>query len=74
MERSLDRSDRRAAISRAQRLPESTGWSETASDEERLNVGLLVLLAGEIGAFAALAASGNMPEIVSVLYRALLTL
>jgi hypothetical protein len=37
-------------------------------------LGLLVLLAGEIAAYAALSASGNMPEIVSVLYRALLTL
>jgi hypothetical protein len=74
MERSVDRFDRRVAISRAERPQGAAGWSETTGDEERLPIGLLVLLAGEIGVFAALAASGNMPSIVSVLYRALLTL
>lgn len=72
MERSVDRVGRPIAGSRAERL--RAGWSAATGDEERLPVALLVLLAGEIAAFAALAASGNMPEIVSVLYRALLTL
>ena len=74
MERSVDRVGRPMAGSRAERLREAVGWSAATGDEERLPVALLVLLAGEIAAFAALAASGNMPEIVSVLYRALLTL
>jgi len=74
MERSMDRFDRRVAVSLAECAREAAGWSEATSDEHGLPVGLLVLLAGEIGAFAALAASGNMPSIVSVLYRALLTL
>jgi len=74
MERSADRFDRRVAVSRAECPREAAGWSEATSDEQGLPVGLLVLLAGEIVAFAALAASGNMPSIVSVLYRALLTL
>jgi hypothetical protein len=43
-------------------------------DEERLPFALLVVLAGEIAVFAALAASGNIPSTVTVLYRALLTL
>ena len=50
------------------------GWSAAANDEERLPFALLAVLAGEIAAFAALAASGNMPGVVTVLYRALLTL
>ena len=74
MERSADRFDRRVAVSRVECSRDAAGWSEATSDEHGLPVGLLVLLAGEIGAFAALAASGNMPSIVSVLYRALLTL
>ena len=74
MERSMDRFDRRVAVSRAECAREAAGWSEATSDEQGLPVGLLVLLAGEIGAFAALAASGNMPSVISVLYRALLTL
>ena len=74
MERSADRFDRQVAVSRAECSREAAGWSEATRDEHGLPVGLLVLLAGEIGAFAALAASGNMPSIVSVLYRALLTL
>jgi hypothetical protein len=74
MERSADRFDRRVAVSRAECPRVAAGWSEATSDEQRLPFGLLVLLAGEIAAFAALAASGNMPPIVSVLYRALLTL
>lgn len=74
MERSADRFDRRVVVSRAECSREVAGWSEATSGEQGLPIGLLVLLAGEIGAFAALAASGNMPAIVSVLYRALLTL
>ena len=74
MERSVDRFDRRVAVSRAECSRDAAGWLEATSDERGLPVGLLVLLAGEIGAFAALVASGNMPSIVSVLYRALLTL
>jgi hypothetical protein len=74
MERSMDRFDRRVAVSRAECSREAAGWSEATSDERGLPVGLLVLLAGEVVAFAALATSGNMPSIVSVLYRALLTL
>jgi len=74
MERSVVRSDRRLAVSRAECPQDAAGWSEATSDERGLPLGLLVLLAGEIGAFAALVASGNMPAIVSVLYRALLTL
>ena len=74
MERSADRFDRRVAVSRAGCPREAAGWSEATSGEQGLPLGLLVLLAGEIVAFAALAASGNMPSIVSVLYRALLTL
>lgn len=74
MERSVDRFDRRRAVSRVECSREAAGWSEATGGERALPVGLLVLLAGEIAAFAALAASGNMPVIVSVLYRALLTL
>ncbi len=74
MERSVDRVGRPMAGSRAERRRAAVGWSAATGDEEGLPVALLVLLAGEIAAFAALAASGNMPEIVSVLYRALLTL
>ena len=73
MERSVGRSDRPVSGSRAERLPRVDGWS-AASDEKGLPLSLLLLLAGEIGAFVALAASGNMPGIVTVLYRALLTL
>ncbi len=74
MERSMDRFDRRGAVSRADWSREVAGWTDATSEEQGLPVGLLVVLAGEIVGFAALAASGNMPVIVSVLYRALLTL
>ncbi|MCL4807256.1 MAG: hypothetical protein KJ062_05595 [Thermoanaerobaculia bacterium] len=74
MERSVDPFVRPVTGSEAERSWGLAGRSETVGDEERLPVGLLVLLAGEIAAYAALSASGNMPEIVSVLYRALLTL
>jgi hypothetical protein len=74
MERSEGRFDRPASGLGEECRRGLERWSAAACDEERLPVGLLVLLAGEIVAFAALAASGNMPEIVSVLYRALLTL
>jgi hypothetical protein len=74
MERSVGRFDRPVSGSGAEWRRGLAGWSGAAGDEERLPLGLLVLLAGEIAAFAALSASGNMPEIVSVLYRALLTL
>jgi hypothetical protein len=73
MERSVGRSDRPVSGSWAERPRAVDGWS-AASDEKGLPLSLLLLLAGEIAAFAALAASGNMPEIVTVLYRALLTL
>jgi hypothetical protein len=74
MERSMDRFDRRAPVSRADWSREGAGWPDATSEEQGLPAGLLVFLAGEIVGFAALAASGNMPAIVSVLYRALLTL
>jgi hypothetical protein len=74
MERSVGRFDRPVSGSVAEWRRGLAGWSEAAGDEERLPLGLLVLLAGEIVVFAALSASGNMPEVVSVLYRALLTL
>ncbi len=44
-----------------------------ASSTARANVLIVVLLA-EAGAFALLTGSGNIPEIVSTLFRALLTL
>jgi len=74
MERSVDRFDRRGVVSRAACSREGAGWSDATRDEQGVPLGLLVVLAGEIVAFAALAASGNMPAIVSMLYRALLTL
>ena len=74
MERSVDRVGRPMAGSRAERLREIAEGSAAAGDEQRRTVALLVLLVGEIAAFAALAASGNMPAIVPLLYRALLTL
>ena len=74
MERSVGRFDRPVSGSVAGCRRGLADWSATASDEEGLPVGLLVLLVGEIVAFAALSASGNMPGVVSVLYRALLTL
>ena len=74
MECSADRVGHPGAESAAERPSRFPGWSAAANDEERLPFALLVVLAGEIAAFAALAASGNMPDIVTVLYRALLTL
>lgn len=74
MERSMGRSVRPVADSWAERPRDASGWSTAARDEKGLPVTLLLLLAGEIAAFAALAASGNIPGIVTVLYRALLTL
>ena len=74
MERSVDRFDRPVSDSWAEHPREASGWSADDGLERRLPIALLLLLAGEIAAFAALAASGNMPGIVTVLYRALLTL
>ena len=74
MERSVGRSDRPVPDSWAKRPRDASGWSTAARDERDLPAALLILLAGEIAAFAALAASGNMPRIVTVLYGALLTL
>jgi hypothetical protein len=74
MERSMVRADRPVSGSWAERPRAVSGWSAAAGEEKGLPVALLFLLAGELAAFAALAASGNMPGIVSVLYRALLTL
>ena len=74
MERSVDPFVRPVTGSEAERPWGLAGRSAAAADEERLPAGLLVLLAGEIAAYAALSASGNMPEILSVLFRALLTL
>jgi hypothetical protein len=74
MERSVGRSDRPDSGSWAERPRAAAGSSESVDGERELPVALLLLLAGEIAAVAALAASGNMPAIVSVLYRALLTL
>lgn len=74
MECSADRACHPGSEAAAERAPRVPGWSAAANDEERLPFGLLAVLAGEIAAFAALAASGNMPDIVTVLYRALLTL
>ena len=74
MERSVDRFDRPVSDSRAEHPREASGWSSETGLEGQLPTALLLLLAGEIAAFAALAASGNMPGIVTVLFRALLTL
>ncbi len=74
MECSVGRFDRPVAGSPVERPPRIAGWSAEAGEEGRLPVALLLLLAGEVVAFAAVAASGNMPAIVTVLYRALLTL
>ncbi len=74
MECSADRVGHPGAESAAERPSRPAGWSAAANDEERLPFALLAVLVGEIAAFAALAASGNMPGIVTVLYRALLTL
>lgn len=74
MGRNVDRIDRPVSVSGSECPRERAGWSETVGDEERLPGGLLFLLAAEIVAFAALSASGNMPQIVTVLFRALLTL
>ncbi len=74
MECSADRVGHPGEESPAERPARFPGWSAAANDEERLPFALLAVLAGEIAAFAALAASGNMPDIVTVLYRALLTL
>jgi len=74
MERSEGRTDRLGAGVRMERLRDVVARPDAAVDETRLPVALLVLLAGEIVAFAALSASGNMPGVVTVLYRALLTL
>lgn len=74
MECSADRAVHPGAESAAERPSRFPGWAAAENDEGRLPLTLLVVLAGEIAAFAALAASGNMPDIVTVLYRALLTL
>ena len=74
MECSADRVGHPGAESAAVRPSRFPGWPAAQENEERLPFALLVVLAGEIAAFAALAASGNMPGIVTVLYRALLTL
>ena len=74
MERSVDRVGRPMADLRVERPRGIAEGSAATGDEQRQTVALLVLLVGEIAAFAALAASGNMPGIVSVLFRALLTL
>ena len=74
MERSEGRTDRLGAGVRMERLRDVVARPDAAVDETRLPVALLVLLAAEIVAFAALSASGNMPGVVTVLYRALLTL
>ena len=74
MERSVDRVGRPMAGLRVECPPRIAEGSAAAGDEQRRTVALLVLLVGEIAAFAALAASGNMPAIVPLLYRALLTL
>lgn len=74
MERSEGRFGRLGAGARTERLRDVVARPWEPADEARLPVALLVLLAGEIVAFAALAASGNMPGVVTVLYRALLTL
>lgn len=74
MERSADRFDRPVEDSGAACRGGLDGWSETLGDSEGLPAWLFLLLLGELAAFAALTASGNIPQIVSVLYRALLTL
>jgi hypothetical protein len=74
MERSADGVGRPVVDSRAERPGNAIGPSTAVDGDERRSVALLLLLGGEILAFAALTASGNMPEIVSVLFRALLTL
>ncbi len=72
MERSEGWSDRPVS-SWAKPRREAPAGTAVAGDETRLRA-LVLLLAAEAVAFAALVASGNMPQIVSVLYRALLTL
>lgn len=74
MERSEVGADRPASGSWPDRGRATAARADEDGDERSLPLSLLLLLAGEVAAFAALAASGNMPEIVSVLYRALLTL
>jgi len=73
MERSADLSDRPLAGPRVE-SPRAASVGTEAGDARELPVALLLLLAGEVAAFAGLVASGNMPQIVTVLYRALLTL
>lgn len=74
MERSIGRPDHPVPGSGAGRPLAIPGRLDAAGREKRLDAMLVLLLAGEIAAFAALTASGNMPAIVTVLYRALLTL
>ena len=74
MERSVEWSDRPAPVPLPERPCAAAPWTGTEADEKGISLPLLLVLAGEVAAFAALAASGNMPEIVTVLYRALLTL
>ena len=74
MERSADLSDRPLAGPRVESPRAASVGTEATGDARELPVALLFLLAGEVAAFAGLVASGNMPQIVTVLYRALLTL
>lgn len=73
MERSVGLSDRPVPGSPAGRA-RAEGVRTAPDAVERSVPGLFLLLLGEIAAFAALQASGNIPEIVTVLFRALLTL
>lgn len=74
MERSIERTDHPVPGSRVVCPGEAPVRLDATAAGRRLDALLLLLLAGEIAAFAALTASGNMPAIVTVLYRALLTL
>ena len=74
MERSVGRTDLPVPGSRVVCPREVPVRLDATSNGKRLDTLLFLLLAGEIATFAALTASGNMPAIVSVLYRALLTL
>lgn len=72
MERSEGRSDRPMPGNRS--VGGEALADRAASGRDIRTAALVLLLVGEAAAFAALVASGNMPGIVTMLYRALLTL
>ncbi len=72
MERSEGRSVRPVPVFRS--VGSEALADRAATGKEIRTAALVLLLVGEAAAFAALVASGNMPGIVTMLYRALLTL